>query len=428
MKRAMTLAAMCYSLLLVGAAPAQPALLTTFPLPPSLSWADKIVAGPDGAMWFTQETLDPGSRHQFLLGRITTAGAVSTRALPLGTFARSLAIGPDGALWYATGTDSGARLGRVTADAIGELGLPGLQDAFDAVTGPDGALWFTAIDRGARYRIGRVGAGGEIVTFPLPGVEDVGSIVSGPGPAVWVALDGGVGRVDASGRLRRFRLPLLDDLSASADLAAAPDGALWIADGGCSCIMRMTTAGRVRVIPLPGQLPGAIAVGSDGALWYSDLDGIGRVTTTGETTMFPLPELPGDLATGPDGAMWFSMVHLDLRGPADPSHGSSAIGRIDVPANKREFLVVRLTGAGLHGRAGRMLRVRFTTTRRAAGTLQLLRGETVAGSAPVAAGATTASVRLPRRPGSYRALLRLKLPSQTASDAAGVRVTRRTGQ
>ena len=422
MKRlARTLAALGF-LLLVGAAPARSALLTTYPLPPSLSWADKIVAGPDGAMWLTQDALNPASGHQYFLGRITTTGVVSTRALPPGSPPLSLATTPDGGLVYATGTASGAKLGRVSADAIGELALPGLRSAIDVATGPDGALWFIATDLRDQYRIGRVAADGRVVSFPVPGVDDVKNIVAGPAATLWIGVNGGVARIDASGRLRRFRLPL-DDLAAPDDVAAGPDGTLWIADSACICIVRMSRTGRVRKFLLPGDLPGAVAVGSDGAIWYSGLDGIGRMTPTGEVTTFAVPDLAGDLASGPDGALWFSMVHLSLLAPKDPSHGSSTVGRIDVPGSADRFLVVRLASGRRRGPAGQMLRIRFTTTRRAAGTLKLLRGETVVGTTRLRAGATTASVRLPRRPGSYRVRVQLRLPAQAASDEARVQVT-----
>jgi hypothetical protein len=73
-------------------------------------------------------------------------------------------------------------LGRVTADAVGGLPLPGLRNAIDAATGPDHALWFTAIDGHGRDRIGRAAAGGRIVTFPVPGGASVKNIVSRAGP------------------------------------------------------------------------------------------------------------------------------------------------------------------------------------------------------------------------------------------------------
>jgi virginiamycin B lyase len=413
-----------------AAAPAQPAFFQTYSLPPALTWADEIVAGPDGAMWFTQEAVNPAPRQQLLLGRMTPAGELSTRVLPPGTQPTSLAVGPDAALWYATTTASGGKLGRVTADAVAETPLPGLRAAFEVVTGPDRALWFTALDRHRRYRVGRLALGGRLSSFPVPGVDDVKNIVAGPGRALWIGLNGGVGRMDLRGRLRRFKLPI-DDMFAPDDIVAGPDGALWIAGGLCGCIMRMNTAGRVRSFELARRLdsPSGLAVGSDGAIWYAGTYGIGRITTSGEITRFALPseDLAENFASGPDGALWFPVVHFDLLALHDPSNGRSTLGRIDLRSRAHEILVGRLTGGRLRGRAGRTLRIAFTTTRRATGTVQLLRGDKVVAGAAVRADATSADVRLPRRPGSYRLLLRLGLPGQAASDESRVLVTRRKG-
>src|SRR6185437_2405587 len=66
--------------------------------------------------------------------------------------------------------------------------------------------------------------------------------------------------------------------------------------------------------------PGGITAGPDGALWFtfanytSPAGGtvgvggiIGRVSTSGSVTEFPLPAgiSPGPIAAGPDGALWF---------------------------------------------------------------------------------------------------------------------------
>ena len=87
--------------------------------------------------------------------------------------------------------------------------------------------------------------------------------------------------------------------------------------------MTMTGANaidRVRVSPfertrftLPGagKAPTDIAVGPDGALWFTESDGnaIGRITTSGEITEFPVPTPgahPTGITAGPDGNIWFT--------------------------------------------------------------------------------------------------------------------------
>jgi streptogramin lyase len=68
---------------------------------------DQIAAGPDGALWFTEQN---GDR----IGRITTAGRLTETAVPTpGSFASGIAAGPDGGMWFTEqGTD---KIGRVTA-------------------------------------------------------------------------------------------------------------------------------------------------------------------------------------------------------------------------------------------------------------------------------------------------------------------------
>jgi streptogramin lyase len=53
-----------------------------------------ITAGPDGALWFTENAANA-------IGRITTAGMVKTYPLPTpNAFPCGIAAGPDGALWF----------------------------------------------------------------------------------------------------------------------------------------------------------------------------------------------------------------------------------------------------------------------------------------------------------------------------------------
>lgn len=404
--------------------------LTVYKLPKTLNYAEVIAAGPDGAMWFTQDAV-LGPRTQLVLGRITTAGAISSIALPRDARPISLAIGPDHALWYASWSPAtSARLGRIVGNVVTELPIPGLDLASAVLTGPDGALWFAADDR-----IGRVAADGTIATYVTPDAEDTENIVNGPDGAMWFATALRIGRIDTSGRVRYFRLPI--ELSPE-DIVAGPDGALWFTGDLCDCIGRMTTAGAARIFRLAElpTSPGRIAVGADDALWFTHSLGVGRITTTGEITDFELQEprdssrFAEDLAVGPDGAMWLTLQDSDIESH-DIKPRSSAIGRIDVGgANARLLLLARLDGKALKGRAGRFMRVRFTSTRYAAGSLKIVGQKPgvldwrTYTQARIPAGATSVRVRLPRRPGTYRALLRLHIPYQGASDSALVRVSK----
>ncbi|MEP6624105.1 MAG: Calx-beta domain-containing protein [Acidimicrobiia bacterium] len=71
-------------------------------------------------------------------------------------------------------------------------------------------------------------------------------------------------------------------------------------------IGRITTTGVVTQLRDPG-IHGAekLAVGADGALWFTTIDAIGRVTTSGVITLFPASPAHG-ITAGPDGAIWFT--------------------------------------------------------------------------------------------------------------------------
>ena len=89
-------------------------------------------------------------------------------------------------------------------------------------------------------------------------------------------------------------------------IAAGPDGALsfTLVSPFGGKIGRITTGGAITAFPLPdaGGSPEAITTGPDGTLWFTDLTGvpngaIGRITTSGAVTEYPVPT-PMSLAAG----------------------------------------------------------------------------------------------------------------------------------
>ena len=97
---------------------------------------------------------------------------------------------------------------------------------------------------------------------------------------------------------------------------AGPDGNLWFTEMNGNSIGRITTGGVVTEFPVPrgnnpgGSTPYGIAAGPDDSLWftvYSD-SRIGRITTAGAITEFSTPTAlsnPSGIARGSDGNMWF---------------------------------------------------------------------------------------------------------------------------
>ena len=99
------------------------------------------------------------------------------------------------------------------------------------------------------------------------------------------------------------------------DIAVGPDGALWFTEFYGNNIGRITTAGAITEYPIPtsSSAPQGITAGPDGALWFVEGGGvgkIGRITTAGVVTNeYPVPTSgsgPLGIVAGPDGALWFT--------------------------------------------------------------------------------------------------------------------------
>lgn len=99
-------------------------------------------------------------------------------------------------------------------------------------------------------------------------------------------------------------------------IAAGPDGALWffVSDHGLHAA-KMTTSGQTQSFPMPaGAMPNALAPGPDGNVWYAGDGRIGRVTSDGQVTEFPVPALHATgIVAGPDGALWVAGGSLAVR-------------------------------------------------------------------------------------------------------------------
>jgi len=107
--------------------------------------------------------------------------------------------------------------------------------------------------------------------------------------------------------IAEFPLPTAN--SSPNGIAAGPDGSLWFTEFS-DRIGRITTAGVITEFPLAGGSgPVGIAAGPDGNLWFTEAEGsnIGRITTAGAITEFAVTAgPPGGITAGPDGNLWFT--------------------------------------------------------------------------------------------------------------------------
>jgi streptogramin lyase len=232
----------------------------------------------------------------------------------------AVARGPDDSVWFSGGEEG--KLGRITPDGrLDYLTLDGSAGSFrDLAVAADGTIWGTS----ARA-IERIAPTGKATRFALP---------KGLGMALAVAVDssgsawftswrqarkvpdwsewtgpGYVGRIAPDGRIESFRLPGEAGArnTGPSDIAAGPDGNLWVTDPALGRIDRVAPGGAIASFRLATQ-PWAITAGPGGALWFTGTGEIGRITTAGAVTEFPLRGGSSgfNIATGPDGNVWFS--------------------------------------------------------------------------------------------------------------------------
>jgi streptogramin lyase len=242
--------------------------------------ATEIATGSDGALWVT--LLDEIHGHG-RIGRITTAGSMSMFSVPGTSYLDDITAGPDGALWF---TDNLGKVDRITTSgAISEHTVGG--EPYHITSGPDGNLWFT--DHSA-FRIGRITTAGRVSYFSLPshaGFPD--AIGSGPDGALWLTVDAqnaGIYRVTTTGVFTRHSLPRPLDYMYLQGIVSGPDGNLWFTvldyTANLSFIGRITPAGAVTefATPVSQSAPQGITVGPDQAIWFAGSAGyVGRVAT-----------------------------------------------------------------------------------------------------------------------------------------------------
>jgi streptogramin lyase len=204
--------------------------------------------------------------------------------------------------------------------------------------GPDGNVWFT--DPCAN-KIGRITTSGVITEFAIPGpsVGAIGGIVAGPDHNLWFIAPKGSALVDAtlkvdrvtttSGVITEYAIPAPalrpNGVYCTDSIAPGPDGTLWFTECGANRIGRITTEGNITEFPIPtlNSLPAGITTGPDGNVWFteSSADQLGRITMTGAVTEFPVRtpnSSPGDITSGPGGTLWFTESSVNKIGRITP--------------------------------------------------------------------------------------------------------------
>jgi virginiamycin B lyase len=77
-------------------------------------------------------------------------------------------------------------------------------------------------------------------------------------------------------------------------------------------------------LPTPDGRPFELAVGTDGNIWFTEIEGgqVGRVTPSGVIVVFATPTThssPAGITAGPEGALWFAEADGNKIGRIQPS-------------------------------------------------------------------------------------------------------------
>jgi virginiamycin B lyase len=292
-----------------------------------------ISAGPDGNMWFTlfegnsigrisrdQIRGSNSTRYDITLFNLPTTCGRPTRGPSYGCGPQSIVAGSDGALWFTE--EIGNKIGRMTTSGVvTEYSLPHPQShPGDITAGPDGALWFT---EPFGDRIGRITTAGSITEYQLANGSFPFGIAKGPDNALWFTEEGtlvsdapptcvnnNIGRITITGAIKEYPIPTA--CASAGDIATGPGNALYFTEFTWNKVGRLTTAGHFGELKVdsPGAGLNSITRGPDDNLWFTEVyaGDVGRMTPAGATDEFSLTPVsfPSDAASGPNSGVWFT--------------------------------------------------------------------------------------------------------------------------
>jgi virginiamycin B lyase len=265
----------------------------TYPIPTPNAWATALTVGPDGNVWFVEQSANK-------IGKVTPDGTVTEYPIPdtvtddgsgsgpidIGASPTDLVAGPDGALWFTE--SSTQKIGRITTDGtITEIATPNMQPQSIAV-GSDHNVWFTDAMNGT---VDRINADGTVSTFTIPAsFASPDGLTLGPDGALYF-VDGdnnAVGRVTTDGTVTET--PIAADITPNR-LTFDAAGNLWVDGTGTAELVRITPQGVTTPLgPGPSAVGGlgGLTVAPDGTIWVTD-NGTDAVGTIDPATVNPAP-------------------------------------------------------------------------------------------------------------------------------------------
>ena len=291
-----------------------------YPLPNVDAQPSDIAPGPDGDMWFTENSPDA-------VGRVTMSGQFGDFPLPAGCgVPTSITEGSDGNEWLIAGCynqqhELVPQIAKVTPTGTFTM-YPftfGGPQPTALARGTDGNVWFSDFDIQKKKFVGKITPNGMITQYNVSNqLHQAGlsrGLTFGPRRDLWVVDSAGtLDQIGVHGKLiNAFSLPGSDGL----DVAAGGDGNLWVTDPIDDDIIRVTPMGGVTMFPI-GSGPSAIAAGPSDIVYFTQAhDTIGWMTRSGsyDFAYVPAPNsAPNSVALGPDGNVWFTDAGANMIG------------------------------------------------------------------------------------------------------------------
>ena len=316
----------------------------------------EVTVGPDGNLWYTDEVsgvfkFSPKTLEA--LACSASSPAVGCEVSANAVAPTDIVAGPDGALWFTQSAGGNPRDGRTYFQAgIGRITTTGSYTSYpvpasassvpglDAITlGPNGNLWFTET---AVNRIGEItpkAVDPTIHEFALPAADrlaaGVGSsitsadtIAAGPGNDIWFTEQGSnaIGVMSTSGTLlSKFTVPNSNLNPTPQGITEGPDQTMWFTENATNEVASITAQGKITAYALPGAAsgPASIVYGPDGSLWFTDNTGVGNIDpSTGKVTLYRAHTAssgPVGITVGPDcTSIWFTESSADRLGRIAP--------------------------------------------------------------------------------------------------------------
>jgi streptogramin lyase len=318
--------------------------ITEFPTATTSSFPVGMAPGPDGNLWFAEDSLE---------GRIAevnpTTGVVSGFAtptepsLPLG-----IGLGSDGNMWFTESANPG-KVGEInpSTHAITEIPTPTTNSAPVAiVAGPDGNVWFT---ESAVNKVAEINPSTHVITeFTVTTANSQPfGIAAGPDGNIWFTEKAvnQIGEINPSTHVIN-EFPVPTGSSQPNAIAPGPNGTLWFTEQAGNKVTAFAPSSPTTMTETATPVNGPLVIvpGADGNMWFTEGATPGAVASinpvTRAITSFPTPTTnanPIGAAPGSDGNVWFG------------ENAAAKVGRVGVGAPAAVVSAPAVTGTAQVG-------------------------------------------------------------------------------